>query len=720
MTPQITTRRRFHSWRVAATCIHVLIGVLALPSATLAQETIQDLTTRLIAMAEQLPAAADRGSAGEALLAVARRRALLLEALIERDPGLALQVSLPQQTIDRLPATVRNTVEGRVDLEGTLEVLVEDLPEGRQRVLYTLSTGVEQVALHFADDPPYAQSGSRARVRGVRAGQALALESGSTSFQMVMPVLANSLGEQRTLVLLVNFQDNVIQPYTASHAWNVVFRQTHEFYNENSFGQTSLTGDVFGWFTLPLSSTVCDSARIATLSRQAAAAAGINLSAYNRFVYGFPKNACSWWGLGSLGGTPSNAWVNGPFELRVVGHEIGHNLGLGHAASLDCGPESLGASCTVSEYGDTSDIMGASAFHFQAFHKERLGWLNAGGFPPLETVQTSGTYYVAPFEQWTTTSKGLKVLRNIDSRSGKPVWYYVEFRRPLGYDSGMGAGLTSGALIHLASEAGGNRSYLIDATSTDSFADAALTVGQTFADPYVGLRITVTTATTGGLLVAVAYDAAACAGTPPSVSLSPGGTTWVAPGTPVTYSATIANNDGQGCAPSTFNIVPVVPSGWTATATLATVTLAPGTTSATSVTISSNSATPAGTYDVGVSAVDIAKSTRQATALVKQSVVGALSVTVQTSSVTYQHGDTVTLTAKLTSGGAAVPNAAVTFFVTRPDGYTESLATVTDPYGTATYQWKVNRRDPAGSYAVRARGATLATSTEAATSFIVQ
>lgn len=72
----------------------------------------------------------------------------------------------------------------------------------------------------------------------------------------------------------------------------------------------------------------------AQLAEPAALAAGVNLSVYTRHVYAFPQNACPWWGLGSVGGTPSQAWINGSLALKVGSHDLGHNLGLYHAHSL--------------------------------------------------------------------------------------------------------------------------------------------------------------------------------------------------------------------------------------------------------------------------------------------------------------------------------------------------------------------------------------------------
>ena len=92
-------------------------------------------------------------------------------------------------------------------------------------------------------------------------------------------------------------------------------------------------------------------------AKSAASAAGFVLSNYTRFVYVFPANACTWWGLGSVGGNPSQAWIHSKwgYTLPVIGHEMGHNFGLYHSHSLECGSVPVAASCTQVEYGDQKD-----------------------------------------------------------------------------------------------------------------------------------------------------------------------------------------------------------------------------------------------------------------------------------------------------------------------------------------------------------------------------
>jgi Gametolysin peptidase M11 len=120
---------------------------------------------------------------------------------------------------------------------------------------------------------------------------------------------------------------------------------------------------------------------------------------YSRYLYAFPQNACTWWGLASVGGNPSQAWVNGSLALLVVGHEMGHNFGLYHSNGLDCGSSLIGTNCTAIEYADSLDMMGEMrGMHFNAFQKERLGWMNYGASPIVTTVEADGTCWLEPYE----------------------------------------------------------------------------------------------------------------------------------------------------------------------------------------------------------------------------------------------------------------------------------------------------------------------------------
>src|SRR5262249_44127238 len=244
-----------------------------------------------------------------------------------------------------------------VDVEGDLTVAVEDHPQGSRRV-YGVETASGSFQLSGASVPPGLKTGSRIRVRGNRTGTLIAVEADGlqavsqpgVSVEAVDAVTAVT-GAQKTAVLLVNFSDNTAQPYTKATIQTTVFTNTSNFDLENSYGQTWLTGDVYGYFTIAQSSTVCDYNTLATQAKSAATPAGVPLSNYPHHVIAFPSNACGWWGMGTIGGAPSTAWINGAVEVQVVSHEMGHNFGLDHSHSLDCGTVSICTTGTEDEYG---------------------------------------------------------------------------------------------------------------------------------------------------------------------------------------------------------------------------------------------------------------------------------------------------------------------------------------------------------------------------------
>jgi hypothetical protein len=63
----------------------------------------------------------------------------------------------------------------------------------------------------------------------------------------------------------------------------MVFGTVSDFFEENSYGQTWLNGDVYGWYTIDLDSTVWNLDWIANKANSAATAAGVDLSAYTRW-----------------------------------------------------------------------------------------------------------------------------------------------------------------------------------------------------------------------------------------------------------------------------------------------------------------------------------------------------------------------------------------------------------------------------------------------------
>ena len=637
--------------------------------------------------------------------AVARKQELL--TLVETNPAEFLRLALPSRVRAALPSNAQQHVEEEADLEGTLEILHEDGPTA-SRYIYGLYTAFGKLSLRFADDdgPDDVLTGSRVRVRGVRLAQVLAAGASSTgSVQTLTAALPNTLGPQRTVVILVNFADKATQPYTADYVRNIVFTTTSNFDLENSYHQTWLTGDVVGWYTIPLSSAVCDYQTLAAQARHAAAGAGVGLSNYTRYVYVFPKNACGWSGIGSVGGNPSQAWINGTVEFWVVAHEMGHNLGLYHSHGYNCSA-GIVSGCSVNEYGDTFDVMGYSrSNHFNSFQKERLGWLNSGTSPSITTVTEPGTYTLEPYET-PGGVKALKVLYSTDPLTGRRSYYYLEYRQPIGFDTSLSSytSVLNGVVARTASETSGNSSYLLDLTPPPYPAvyNPALAVGDSYEDSTAGITITPVWASGSTAGVSIGFGGQQCVQRMPAIAVSPSQAQWAPASATVTYTASITNHDSSACPSSSFILAAAAPPEWSTVVGTPSVVVAPGATASAVVSVTSAASAASGYYTVSLNARDAADTLRSAVTSATYVIPPSVDVSVSTDQPAYRANQFATITTKVSTNGSMVVGATVTVTITRPNGTITKLSATTDATGAASVKHHFKRQDPTGTYLVRA------------------
>lgn len=308
---------------------------------------------------------------------------------------------------------------------------------------------------------------------------------------------AGASGPQNVLAILVSFSD---LPTTYSHADvnRVLFSESADYLNEISFNKVTVNGAVTGPYNVGLSSHDCQPWTIADRAQNAAVAAGVNVAAYDRIMYIFDEMDCSWAGLGTIEGNPSESWINGYLNLRVVSHELGHNLGVVHSHALYCGTAILGGNCSNNEYGDVTDVMGYSdSGHFTAFQKEALGWLETGAAatgPRIQTVSASGDYVLAPYSRNSADVKALKISRGTRS-DGLASFYYVEYRQPIGSDECLddraGSNLTRGVIVHTGAPDDIDSSYLLNmnARSNPTRYAAALDTGWVYDDWKSGVKL---------------------------------------------------------------------------------------------------------------------------------------------------------------------------------------------------------------------------------------
>jgi len=348
---------------------------------------------------------------------------------------------------------------------------------------------------------------------------------------------APAIGQHHVAVILVNFSDNRSEPGTVNQAQAVLDGPVNDYFAEASYQRFQLLTDVFGWWTLPYSTARCEDNGAGLVSGeiiQEANQRGVDLSGYDHLVYVFNEaygGTCS----GAVGtvspGKQGKIWRSWPgntgtaevaFDgtkgIEATIHELGHNLGLWHADRLNCGDSIIADNCTISHYGDIYDVMGSGPIgpHFNAFHKERLGWItpDLDSINRIETVDASGFYSIASYAVNGGT-KALKIRRGPSPLGGED-YFYLEYRQPDGWDAGFRTAVYGGILVRLGSDTEADSSRLLDMTPEEPW-DHVLLPGQVFHDPLSQIDIELIEANGSEAIVSITKGADI---TPPEVRVT--------------------------------------------------------------------------------------------------------------------------------------------------------------------------------------------------------
>lgn len=445
--------------------------------------------------------------------------------------ALALLTAAPVAAVDSAaPLTT---------LTGTLTSVHEDaLGTFRETEQYFLTSGGVQYELRFADGGPEGQTGAEVTVTGHLAGRTLTIASshgstfkirkqgpvsavtsgtatttGTTSTsgtRTASPTLAGAAPTASVAAVLINLTDLTSRPFTASQVASALYGSSTSakaFFEEESKGRMTMTGAVFGWYTINAVSTGCNWSTWVSLANTAANAAGANLSSYTNVMYIFPSTSqCGFAGLGYVPGTVT--LLNGTISGQVITHELGHNFGLGHANAINCVvngvrvPLSSAANCTEVGYADPFSTMGNNALrHNQGTQLGELGWLSSSE----KVIGAPGnTYTISPY----FGSGPVKLVR---IPRGDGTYFDLDYRMTYGVFDNFAAGspAVSGVTIRLGKGTASptnspQATQLIDTTpATSSLADAPLLVGRTFTDPVSSISFTTLSATGGAVQVQV-------------------------------------------------------------------------------------------------------------------------------------------------------------------------------------------------------------------------
>lgn len=336
------------------------------------------------------------------------------------------------------------------------------------------------------------------------------------------PSQAWTHGNKKVLVIVVDFPDfpgrpnypfgNPASALTDDFIVNVMngTNGVAAFFARSSFGKTALqianpvagdSVDVTPVLRLPRSAvyyaTGSDpavspySAKNSELhadARSAATTAGFDVAGYDRVGVVFrniggsvvTNSQITYGGLGNV--TGANFWVNGYWDFRVVGHEIGHNYGLSHSnlwRVTDGNP--ISSTGTSFEYGDEFDLMGEGdtpEFDFSHWNKSLLQWIPDTA---VTTIESSGTYRVFRFDDQAAnlaSARALKIVR--DSQRD----YWIGYRRGTNY-----ATADNGAYVLWGYNTRTQGNLLdMNTPGTNTF-DAPLALNQTFTDSAFGITL---------------------------------------------------------------------------------------------------------------------------------------------------------------------------------------------------------------------------------------
>ena len=268
--------------------------------------------------------------------------------------------------------------------------------------------------------------------------------------------------------------------------------QTADYWREQSAGRLAITTSARDWAAIPAPAS-CDSASLAAMFN-AATAANPSVPApslTNHVLVYFPRYAvCSFAGRATLLG--GSSWVNGSLYVDVAAHELGHNLGLGHANLTTCTSGGarvpLSGSCTTREYGDYADVMGIAmsrrSGNLNTALADYLGYANVTAIPAGSA--SAVTVDLAPLAS-VSAARGVKIQVPAGT-------VYVDFRPAVGRDVRMPA--WAGVQVHLRTTDrwGIPTTYLLDMqpTAPTAFATPSLPSGSAWVIPDTGLTLTVT------------------------------------------------------------------------------------------------------------------------------------------------------------------------------------------------------------------------------------
>jgi len=506
--------------------------------ATQARSLTQNLRTRI-----------QNGDFSEATSNLAKERQIIMSQLAATDPGAFLQSSLPTSMYTNLPRSLQPFVEHQIQANGKLtHSIAEDLDQATQEQRYKLNLqNGEDLQVFFAGEQPKVGSNLMANILGTGLNNYIVARTSGLNLNLANPPHVPESPQtidKKIAVILIDFQNNHNRIFTRNQIASSIFSapySVNKYYQEITFGQINLVGktnpagDVFDWITVPFNDFPCNIDAWAQAALTQLTSSGYNMQNYDHYVFTLapvqrdpnnPPQSCWWGGLGELDG--HNTWWNLRYTdaIKIVGHELGHNLGLNHANTYVCTnpdgtPASISTNCRSVEYADPFDLMSnRSANHLSSTRKRRINVLTTD---QQLVVTQSGNYQLKEMETGSAGVKLIRIPRDVSSSGAILTYYDLEYRRPFGFDSfASAAPVVNGISIRLSDNNTWGPTFLIDTTPSDNdFNDSALLTNQVFSDLQKNINIRTLSTSPDSALINVSFTQIPTPSPSPSPSLSP-------------------------------------------------------------------------------------------------------------------------------------------------------------------------------------------------------
>lgn len=433
---------------------------------------------------------------------IARTRKEDMLKLLEKDPSQFFSRTLSSQEREALPTDVQNDIEKDTTIQGTYAIKHEDSFDPKiQNIKDTdalISKDGKTYTLYSSKKIRTLKLRSEMTVKGINLGDHIAVRNADTDIQ-ISSGTQTSQGQQvkgistsNTLAIIIlkhQFSD-AFPPPNATFLQDLIFGSApagvNQYYKEQSWGQYSYTGQVYGPITINSTRNTCSVGDWAAQADQLLAAQGITLSTNVIKVYVWSDNMCSYAGGTIMGGNIVFIDGDGSQLGSVYSHELGHIIGFGHAST------------DSAEYGDCYDVMGCAGnfHHMHVLRKLQAGWLPQDA---VQTITMPDTYTLEPADK---PGVGFKKLLKIQKDQNTA--YYVEYRQNYGvFDSLVSYQGTTDMKVYVGDSdttTPGNRPTYYKNPTSNTFTDQ--TLGLTIQSQYQDTNIMkVAVSMTGGCVI---------------------------------------------------------------------------------------------------------------------------------------------------------------------------------------------------------------------------